>query len=161
MALREVRQVGDDILRKKSREVTNFDEKLHSLLDDMKETMYESDGVGIAAVQVGVLKRVFIIELDDEIIEFINPVIIEKLGEQIGVEGCLSVIGKSGYVERPTYVKIEAFTRYGDKFVFEATDFGATVVSHEYDHLDGWLFVDKILTPEEVKQMGYDIEEEV
>ncbi len=158
MALREVRQVGDEILRKKSREVTDFDVKLHSLLDDMKDTMYESEGVGIAAVQVGLLKRAFIIEIEDKVIEFVNPTIIEKSGNQIGIEGCLSVVGESGYVERPDYIKIEAFNRNGEKFIFEEEGFGAIVASHEYDHLEGELFVDKVLTEEEVVEKGYEIE---
>ncbi len=160
MALREVRQIGDDILAKKSREVSLFDEKLHTLLDDMAETMYHYDGVGIAAVQIGVLRRVFIIELDEEIIEFVNPVIIEKSGEQVTTEGCLSVEDENGYVERPNYIKIEAFDRNGEKFVFESEDFGAVVASHEYDHLEGVLFTERILTEEELIEMGYEIEGE-
>ncbi len=160
MALREIRQTGDDILRKKSREVTSFDEKLHSLLDDMLETMYHYEGVGIAAVQIGVLRRAFIIELDEKIIEFVNPVVLDRKGEQVTTEGCLSVEGTNGYVERPSYIKIEAFNRDGEKFIFESDDFGAVVTSHEYDHLEGVLFVDKVLTENELIDMGYEIEGE-
>ncbi len=160
MALREVRQIGDEILAKKSREVTEFNKKLHDLLDDMKETMYNFDGVGIAGVQVGTLRRVFIIELEERAIEFVNPVILEKRGEQIGTEGCLSVEGESGYVERPEYVKLEAYDRYGEKFIFEAEGFSAVVICHEYDHLEGVLFTEKILTKEQLEDMGYDVEGE-
>lgn len=160
MALREVRQVGDEILRKKSREVTEFDDRLHNLLDDMKDTMYEFEGVGIAAVQVGILKRVFLIEVDEVIIEFINPVILEKNGEQCGVEGCLSVEGENGFVERPEYVKVEAYDRFGKKFVYEGREFAAIVISHEYDHLEGELFIDKVLSDEELLERGYELKQE-
>ncbi len=159
MALREVRQTGDEILRKISKEVTDFDEKLHSLLEDMEDTMKEEDGVGIAAVQIGVLRRVFLIELDEQVMEFINPVILERTGSQVGMEGCLSVIGENGFVERPQYVKIEAQDRNGEKFVFEANDFAAIVVSHEYDHLDGHLYTDFKLSEEQLKEMGYELVE--
>ncbi len=137
---------GDEVLRTKAREVTSFDEKLHTLLDDMKETMYEAKGVGLAAPQVGVLKRVFVMDIHDEkgFIEVINPVFIETKGEQISCEGCLSIPGYEGEVRRPQYVKIKAQDRYGKEFIYEGTGLGAICVSHEYDHLDGILFKDKV-----------------
>ncbi len=126
----------------------------------MKDTMYEQEGVGIAGVQVGVLRRVFIIELDDEIIEFVNPVISERKGEQIGSEGCLSVLGESGFVQRPEFVRIEAYDRNGEKFILEVEGFGAVVICHEYDHLEGKLFIDNVLTEEQLTEMGYELETE-
>lgn len=141
---------GDDVLRKISREVTAFDDKCKILLDDMKETMAQANGIGIAAPQVGVLKRIFLIDLHDEngLIEFINPVIIETKGEQIFCEGCLSIPDFEGNVKRPAYVKIKAYDRNGNEFIYEGEELGAVCVSHEYDHLDGILFKDKVI-PEE------------
>mgnify|MGYP003398008903 CR=1 FL=1 len=146
MALREIVTIGDEILRKRSREVTVFDEKLKSLLDDMADTMYyEHRGVGLAAVQVGVLKRVFICDVGDKhgLVEFINPEIMETNGSQIGSEGCLSVPGESGDVKRPQSLTIRAQDRNGDPFILLVDDFMAVCVCHEYDHLDGVLFIDK------------------
>jgi len=146
LALRKIVVEGDEVLRKKSREVTSFDDKLHILLDDMKETMYHSKGVGLAAPQVGVLKRVFVMDIHDEkgFIEVINPVFIETKGEQISCEGCLSIPGYEGEVRRPQYVKIKAQDRFGKEFIYEGTQLGAICVSHEHDHLDGILFKDKV-----------------
>ncbi len=143
MAIRKLRIKGDDILKKTSKEVKEITNAVITLLDDMKDTMVENQGVGLAAVQVGVLKRIFIIEEDEQVIEFINPVILEQTGEQTSTEGCLSVPNMSGDVTRPTYVKIEAQNRNGEKFVYEANDFYATVLCHENDHLDGQLYIDK------------------
>lgn len=146
MALRKIVVEGDEVLRTKAREVTSFDEKLHMLLDDMKETMYHAKGVGLAAPQVGVLKRVFVMDIHDEkgFIEVINPQFIEISGEQISCEGCLSIPGYEGEVKRPQYVKMKAQDRHGNEFVYEGTGLGAVCVSHEYDHLDGILFKDKV-----------------
>lgn len=144
MALREIVQIGEPILRKKSKVVEKIDDKLIQLLDDMAETMYQADGVGLAAPQVGVLKRVVVIDIGDGIIELINPEIIETSGEQIGDEGCLSVLGESGEVRRPYVVKVRAFNRKGQLFEIEGEELLARAFCHEIDHLEGVLFVDKI-----------------
>lgn len=147
MALREIVTMGDDILRKVSREVPDIDDRIRVLLDDMAETMYfEHRGVGLAAVQVGVLKRIFICDVGDGtgLHEFINPLILEKKGAVVGTEGCLSVPGKSGEVERPEMVRIRALDRNGNPFELVAKDFLAVCICHEYDHLDGILFIDKV-----------------
>ena len=143
MALRNIIQIGDPTLRKKSFEVTDFGAKTQSLLDDMKETLIKAEGAGLAAPQVGVLRRVFIVMAEDKYYECINPVIIEKSGLQIGNEGCLSVKGKYGEVERPMHVTVKAFDRYGKPFTVKASGFLARAFCHENDHLDGILFVDK------------------
>ncbi|MFV0503911.1 MAG: peptide deformylase [Lachnospirales bacterium] len=169
MAIREFREIGEDILYKKSKAVKEITGRVIELLDDMAVTMEEYNGIGLAAVQVGMLKRIFIIlyvedvldengeaVLDDdnepltkeEIIEFINPEILERRGSQINIEGCLSVPGKSGNVERPEYVKMKAMDREGNEFIVEYEGYYATVVSHEYDHLDGILYVDKVIDEE-------------
>lgn len=144
MALREIVQIGEPVLRKKSKVVEKIDDKLIQLLDDMAETMYQADGVGLAAPQVGVLKRVVVIDIGDGIIELINPEIIETSGEQIGDEGCLSVLGESGEVRRPYIVKVRAFNRKGQLFEIEGEELLARAFCHEIDHLEGVLFVDKI-----------------
>lgn len=143
MAIRNIIQVGDPTLRKKSFEVTDFGEKTAQLLDDMKETLKKADGVGLAAPQVGVLRRIFIVSVEDVYYECINPVITKKSGKQTGDEGCLSVKGKYGSVERPNKITVEAFDRNGKKFKVTAEDFLARVFCHEYDHLDGILYIDK------------------
>lgn len=149
MAIRNIVKIGDDVLRKNCRPVEKFDEKLHILLDDMKETMRLAEGVGLAAPQVGMLKRVFVIETEDDgYIEFINPEILETLGKQVGQEGCLSVPERSGEVERPAIVKVKAFDRYGKKFEIVLKKLGARAVCHENDHLDGVLYIDREITPE-------------
>ena len=142
MAIRNIVQVGDDVLRRKSFAVESFDQKLWDLLDDMKQTLKKADGAGLAAVQVGVLKRVFIIDYEDNYIEFVNPVKIYEAGVQYGQEGCLSVKGKSGRVSRPAKVVAEAQDRFGNKFKFTAKGFMAKCFCHEYDHLDGILYID-------------------
>ena len=144
MALREIVQIGDPILRKKAKKVEKIDDRLIQLLDDMAETMYHADGVGLAAPQVGVLKRVAVIDIGDGIIELINPEIIETSGEQLGDEGCLSVIGECGAVNRPYYVTVRAFNRQGQYVGIKAEEFLARAFCHEIDHLDGVLFVDKV-----------------
>ena len=152
MAMREIVVDGDPILRKKSRPVEKFDEKLATLLDDMAETMYfENRGIGIAAVQVGILRRIFVVDVGDENgkLEFINPEIYEREGTQLFMEGCLSCPGKNGYVERPEKIRVRAQNRYGEWFDMEATDLLAVCICHEYDHLDGILFIDKVVEVEE------------
>ena len=143
MAIRNIIQVGDETLRKRSFEVTDFGEKTHQLLDDMKQTLAKADGVGLAAPQVGVLRRIFIISYKEHYFECINPVFLEKSGSQVGEEGCLSVKGKYGTVERPMKVKVKAQDRFGNEFVVTATGFLARAFCHEYDHLDGILYIDK------------------
>lgn len=143
MALRNIVQEGDETLRKKCFEVTAFDEKLHTLLNDMMDTVKKAQGAGLAAPQVGVLRRVFVVDVDEGYFEFINPVIVSAKGTQIGKEGCLSVKGKWGEVVRPNKVVIKAQNRYGEKFTLTAKDFFARAICHEYDHLDGILYIDK------------------
>ncbi|MBO5178843.1 MAG: peptide deformylase [Clostridia bacterium] len=148
MAIRSIREIGDDLLRKKSRQIEVIDEKVLQLLDDMYETLKQTaDGVGIAAPQVGVLKRAIVIDLSEEDgpgpYKLINPVIVKQSGQQICREGCLSVPGKLGDVVRPKKVTVEALNEKGEKIVIKAEDILAVVLSHEIDHLDGILFVDR------------------
>ena len=145
MAIRNVVQVGDEILRKKSKPVKEFDEKLWELLDDMRETMNKNDGVGLAAVQVGVLRRVVVLDINNMKLELINPEIIDSFGEQIDQEGCLSCKGQWGYVKRPQEVTVKAQDRYGNEYVITGVDLLAKALCHEIDHLEGILFVDKII----------------
>lgn len=144
MALRNIVKVGDDILKKKCREVTVFDDKLWVLLDDMLETMKEANGVGLAAPQVGILRRVAVIDVGDGPIELINPVITSMRGKQREVEGCLSVPGQWGYVTRPAKVKVTAMNRYGKEFKVEGTELLARALCHEIDHLNGTVFLDLV-----------------
>lgn len=143
MAIRKVVQVGDDVLRKKCFEVTSFDEKLWMLLDDLKDTVKKEEGAGLAAPQVGVLRRAVVVDVDEGFFEFVNPVIVESRGSQTGFEGCLSVHGKRGVVTRPNVVKVEFFDRYGKKQSLVAKGFFARAVCHELDHLDGVLYIDR------------------
>ena len=146
MAIRNIVKYGDDILRKKCRNVEKFDSKLHDLLDDMYETMSDANGVGLAGPQVGVLRRIFIIETEETgLMEFINPEIIKTLGYQTSQESCLSVIEECGYVKRPAIIKVKAKDRYGKEFETVLKKFPAKAFSHEYDHLDGILFIDKVI----------------
>ncbi|MCL2322032.1 MAG: peptide deformylase [Oscillospiraceae bacterium] len=145
MGLRTIRLIGDDILRKKSKPVDNFDHRLLKLINDMFETMYRADGVGLAAVQVGILKRLFIVDTGEKPMHFINPEIIDKGGNQLDQEGCLSVPGKLGDVERPKWIKIKAFNSDGDEFEYYAEDFEARAILHENDHLNGILYVDLVV----------------
>lgn len=143
MAIRNIIQIGDPTLRKKSFEVTDFGEKTQQLLDDMKQTLFKAEGAGLAAPQVGVLRRVFIVWAEDKYYECINPVIVSQSGKQKGEEGCLSVKGKYGVVTRPNKVTVKAFDRFGKPFTVNAEGFLARAFCHEYDHLDGIIYVDK------------------
>lgn len=143
MSVRNIIKIGNTTLRKKSKPVTSFDEDLSTLLDDMKKTMIEKKGVGIAAVQVGVLRRAIIIEVEEnEYLELINPEILKTKGSVEDSEGCLSIPDFYCDVKRPKYVLVKAFDRKGREFTFEAKDYLARCVCHEIDHLDGILFVD-------------------
>jgi len=155
MARRNLLKLGEPLLRKKSKPVTNFDGRLGELLDDMAETMKAYEGMGLAAVQVGVLKRAYIVEADKKIYEIINPEIIKTNGELIDVEGCLSVEGYRGIVARPEKVTLNYFDRHGVPMTLDAEGYTARAFLHEYDHLDGVLFPDKMIrkaTDEDVKE---------
>ncbi|OPJ61755.1 peptide deformylase [Clostridium oryzae] len=150
MALRNIRTEEDPILRKKSRLVEKIDEKIVTLVKDMAETMYEAEnGVGLAAPQVGILKRIVVIDIGEGLNVFINPVILESSGSGVDIEGCLSIPGRQGEVERPTKVKVKAMNEKGEEFTMEAEDFMARAVCHELDHLDGILFIDKLVRSED------------
>lgn len=146
MAIRNIRIDGDEILRKVSRKVDNIDDRIITLLDDMKQTMYKAEGVGLAAPQVGVLRRVIIIDIGDGLIELINPLIVNKDGEQLNKEGCLSVPGKSGTVKRPKEVVVRARNRDGELIEVKGEGLLAVALCHEIDHLDGILFIDKAVS---------------
>ena len=153
MALRQLRLEGDDILRKKARPVKEITERIKELAQDMIETMYENNGVGLAAPQVGVLRRIFVVDIGDGEgpTVFINPELTEQSGEQYGVEGCLSVPGKQGDVLRPYRIHVKAMDLEGQEFEVEAEEFFARAICHEYDHLEGVLYIDKaenIVEPE-------------
>ena len=156
MAIRNIRTDDDPILRKKSRIVETFDEKLWQLLDDMKDTMYQAEGVGLAAVQVGILKRVVLVDVGDGLMELINPEIIDVDGEQFGAEGCLSLPGKSGYTIRPMTVKVKAQNRNGNWCVYKGSELKARAFCHEIEHLDGILYIDKLCTQEEIDKHSKD-----
>ena len=148
MALRNIRTVGDEILAKRAREVKENTPKIQELIDDMLETMYDSDGVGLAAPQVGVLKRIFVIDCSEERTMpyvFINPEIIETSGEQTGTEGCLSVPGKAGIVTRPSHVKVKALNRNFEEYTVEGDELFARALIHENEHLDGHLYTEKVI----------------
>ena len=145
MAIRELREKGDEILYKKCKAVVKFDEKLHILLDDMYETMQSRDGVGLAAPQVGILKRAVVIDVGDGKIELINPEIVEESGEQTGSEGCLSVPGVFGEVTRPNVVTVKAQDRDGKWFKITGKELLARAFCHEIEHLDGKLFLDRVI----------------
>lgn len=144
MAIRKIVTEGDDILRKHCREVSEVTDRIREAMQDMLETMRSEQGVGIAAPQVGIMRRMFVAEPELERVYFmINPVMLEQSGSQSGDEGCLSVPGLIGSVERPSHIKIEALDLDGNKQVYEFDDFDARVMCHEYDHLDGVLYIDK------------------
>ena len=147
MAIRKIREEGDEILKKKSREVEEINEKIQELIDDMLETMYKANGVGLAAVQVGVLKQVIVIDIDDENgpLVLINPKILKEKGVQEVEEGCLSFPNKFAKVERPAEIIIEAINREGKKIKVKAKELLAQAISHEIDHLNGIVFMDKII----------------
>lgn len=147
MAIRNIRTEGDEILRKKCKEVTGLTPKITTLIEDMVETMYNANGVGLAAPQVGILKRIVVIDAGEGLHVLINPVILETDGEQTGGEGCLSVPGKTATVTRPNYVKVKALDREMKEFVLEGTELLARAICHECDHLEGVLYVDKAESP--------------
>lgn len=156
MAIRNIIKEGDPFLHKTCRKVERFDGKLATLLDDMKETMQEADGVGLAAIQVGVLRRVITIDIGEGPVELVNPEILEKSGEQECVEGCLSSPGQYGITKRPMHVKVRAQNRRGEFFELEGDGLLATVCCHETDHLDGILFkshVVRMLSREELEKL--------
>ena len=156
MALRKIVLQGDECLTKVCRPVTDFNSRLHTLLDDMTDTLLDSGGVGLAAPQVGILRRVCVVLTeDDEVIELVNPEIIFTDGEQTGLEGCLSVPGKYGVVTRPEVVRVRAQDRNGDFFEVEDSDLTARCFCHEIEHLDGHLFIehtDRLMTEEELQE---------
>ena len=154
MGLRKILTDKDPALHKVCKSVTAFDGKLHKLLDDMAETMQDANGVGLAAPQVGILRRVVVVDLGDEILELVNPSLVETDGEQVGAEGCLSVPGKYGLVKRPYIAKVKAQDRFGDWFEVEGEELIARCFCHELDHLDGIVYtevMDRYLTPEELE----------
>jgi peptide deformylase len=145
MAIRTIREIGDPVLNKISKQVTQMTPRTHDLIDDMFETMYEANGVGLAAPQVGVLKRIVVIDTTGEDpILLINPRIIEESGEQSGNEGCLSVPGKTGIVTRPNYVKVAAQDEELNDIIVEGEELLARALCHEIEHLDGHLYVEKV-----------------
>lgn len=144
MAIRNIREMGDPILNKTCKEVTEVTPRIRELIEDMLDTMYEANGVGLAAPQVGILKRIVVIDVGEEPYVLINPRIIETSGEQTGPEGCLSVPGKSGTVTRPSYVKAEAYDVNMKLFTIEGEELLARAICHELDHLDGHLYVEKV-----------------
>ncbi|MEN1759496.1 peptide deformylase [Anoxynatronum sibiricum] len=148
MAIRIIRTDDDPVLRKKAREVTDINQRVLTLLDDMKETMALADGVGLAAPQVGILKRIIVTDVEEEVIEYINPTIINEEGEQCAIEGCLSLPDQSGRVIRPEKVRVQALNRKGKLFELDAEGLLARAICHEVDHLNGVLFIDRAL-PEE------------
>ena len=158
MAFRNIRTLGDDCLGKVCKEVKEINTRTRVLIDDMLDTMYEANGVGLAAPQVGILKRIVVIDVGEGPIVMINPVILETSGEQTGDEGCLSVPGKAGTVTRPNYVKAKAFDEDMNEFEIEGTELLARAICHECDHLDGHLFVEKV--EGELKEAQYEEDEE-
>ncbi|PWL98220.1 MAG: peptide deformylase [Clostridiales bacterium] len=162
MAQLNIRTEHDPALRKKSRPVTEITQRIRTLLDDMLETMRAADGVGLAAPQVGVLRRIVVIEVTPgEVLELINPKILAQSGEMTGLEGCLSVPGKQGVVKRPSFVRVEALDRNGVMQTYEGTELLARCLCHEIDHLDGILYTDKaekIIYPDEDGEYSEDDE---
>lgn len=146
MAIRNILKIGNPTLREQCKTVTEFDDHLATLIDDMKETMIAADGVGLAAPQVGIIKRVVVISRDHETFyELVNPVITKRSGSQINTEGCLSVPGKHGSVERPASITVEAQDRKGEKHTYRIKGFLTVIFCHEIDHLDGILYTDKLI----------------
>ena len=157
MGLRKIMTVKEPCLHKVCRPVEKFDGKLHRLLDDMKETLAEANGVGLAAPQVGILRRVVVVDTGEEILELVNPELLETSGEQVGSEGCLSVPGKYGIVKRPNYAKVRAYDRDGNEFEVEGEELMARCFCHELDHLDGIVYteiMERYLTEEEMKEQS-------
>lgn len=149
MAIRQLRYSEDPILRKKSREITEINDRIKTLVEDMAETMYENEGVGLAGPQVGVLRRVVVIDIGEELLKLINPEIVEFEGENIDIEGCLSVPGVSGKVKRPENVKIKYMDIDGNEKELEGNGLLARAMCHEIDHLNGILFIDKVIEEQE------------
>lgn len=147
MALRNIRIIGDEILKKQAKEVTEMTPKIEELIDDMFETMYDANGCGLAAPQVGIRKRIVVIDCGDQPLVLINPEILETSGEQTGQEGCLSVPGKVGIVTRPNYAKVKALDENMDEIIVEGTELLARCLCHEIDHLNGIMYVDKAEGP--------------
>ena len=162
MAIRAIITEEDPILHKRCHAVTQFDENLWDLLDDMKETLAKANGVGLAAPQVGILRRVVLVVNDEgTVLELVNPEILEQKGEQDGLEGCLSIPGKFGYVKRPMWVKVRAQNRHGEWVEYEGEELTARCFCHELAHLDGHLYselADQLYTPEELDEMMEDDE---
>ena len=144
MATRNIREIGDEVLTKKCREVKEINDRTRELINDMLETMYEANGVGLAAPQVGVLKRIVVIDIGEGPVVLVNPKIVETDGSQTGSEGCLSVPGKAGMVTRPNYAKVVAFNENMEEYTIEGTELMARAICHECDHLDGKLYVDLV-----------------
>ncbi len=145
MAIRNIRKDEDPILRKKAKKVEKIDDRVKTLLEDMKDTMYDADGVGLAAPQVGVLKRIILVDVGEGLLEMINPEIVETCGEEIDEEGCLSLPGKNGEVPRPEAVTVKGLNPQGQEIVIEAQHLFARALCHEIDHLNGVLFTDRIV----------------
>ena len=153
MGIRKILTVEEPALHKTCKPVENFDKKLHNLLDDMRQTLIDSEGVGLAAPQVGILRRVVLVDNGEQILELINPEIIQTDGEQIGAEGCLSVPGKYGLVKRPYYAKVRAQDRNGNWYECEGEELTARCFCHELDHLDGIIYtevMERYITDEEL-----------
>lgn len=158
MAIREIRQIGDSVLEKVCKEVKELTPRMQVLIEDMLDTMYETGGVGLAAPQVGVLRRIVVIDVGEGPIILINPEILETDGEQTGDEGCLSVVGKAGLVTRPNYVKVKALDENMQEVIYEGEELLARAFCHEIDHLDGHLYVEKV--EGELHDVNYDDMEE-
>lgn len=158
MAIRRIRLHDDPILRKKSREITEINDRIKILLDDMVDTMNDAEGVGLAAPQVGVLRRAIVMDVGEGPIKIINPQILESHGEAIDVEGCLSIPGRSGTVLRPEKVKIKYLDEDGNENILEGTDLLARAICHEIDHLEGILYIDKMIEEIELEEDEYEEE---
>ncbi len=159
MALRQIVKEGDSILRKKCRPVTEYNQKLWDLLEDMKETLKDSRGLGLAAPQVGILKRIVIIDMGDGPIEMINPEIVERKGEQECMEGCLSIPSQWGILKRPEFVRVRYRDRNGDLYEIEGEGLFASCASHETDHLEGTLYIDKVIRMVDPSELESDDDE--
>lgn len=158
MALRTIRIQGDPVLEKKCKEITEITPKIEELIEDMLDTMYEANGVGLAAPQVGILKRVVVIDIGEGPVIMINPEILETSGEQTGDEGCLSLPGKAGQVTRPNYVKARAFDENMEEYIIEGEELMARAICHELDHLDGHMYTEKV--EGQIHDVEYEEDEE-
>ena len=156
MAIREIRIMGDEVLKKVCKEVKQMTPRTEELIDDMLETMYDANGVGLAAPQVGVLKRIVVIDIGEGPIVMINPVILETSGSQTGSEGCLSLPGKAGRVTRPNYVKAKALDENMEEYIIEGEELLARAICHELDHLEGHMYVEKV--EGQLEDVNYDEE---